>query len=58
MGIAMVARERRYEYILRAKKDELTTNTYATSNRFFLFSHTPTHACARNSQTTLVFQNV
>jgi hypothetical protein len=38
------------------KKHELTINTFATSNRFFLFSHTPTHASARNSRTTLRFK--
>ena len=55
-GDAMVARERRCEYILRAKKNELTINTYATSNRFFLFFTYPTHACARNSRTTMRFK--
>jgi hypothetical protein len=38
------------------EKNVLTMNTYTTSNRFFLFLHTPTHACARNSRTTLCFK--
>jgi hypothetical protein len=42
-------------YFAREKND-LTTNTYTTSNHFFLFLHTPTHACARNSRTTLCFK--
>ncbi len=48
-GDAMVARERRCEYILRAKKNELTINTHATRNRFFLFFTYP-HACMRAQQ--------
>jgi hypothetical protein len=39
------------------EKNELAINTYATSNRFFLFfTHTLTHACARNCRTTLRFK--
>ena len=57
-GDAMAARERRCEYISRAKKNELTITTCATSNRFFLFFTYP-HACMRAQQPKkLVFQNV
>jgi hypothetical protein len=58
-GDAMVARERRCEFILHAKKkNELTMNIYATSNRFFLFFTYP-HACIRAQQPDhFVFQDV
>jgi hypothetical protein len=57
-GDAIAARERRREYILRAKKNELTITTCATRNRFFLFFTYP-HACMRAQQPKkLVFQNV
>jgi hypothetical protein len=58
LGDAMVARERRCEYILRAKKTDLTMNTYMTSNRFFLFFTSP-HPCMRAQQPNhFVFQDV
>jgi hypothetical protein len=36
-GDAMVAHERRCEYILRAKKNELTTDTCTAPDLFYLF---------------------
>jgi hypothetical protein len=57
-GDAMVAREGRCEYVLRAKKNKLTINTYATSNRFFLFFTYP-YACMRAQQPNhFVFQDM
>ena len=45
-GVTLVARERRCEYILRAKKKQLTINTYATSNHFSVFLiYPPIYMC-------------
>jgi hypothetical protein len=57
-GDAMIPRERRCEYILRAKINDLTTNTYTISNCFFLFFTYP-HARIHTQQPNhFVFQDV